>query len=182
MGKLLKVAKLGEKGEEILRKKAILVKDVKSKETQDLIDSMIETVQSLSGVGIAAPQVYESLRIFIIHSHPNVRYPNAPEFGPIAIINPEITNLSEEKEKDWEGCLSVPGIRGLVSRHRSLILEYTTREGENKKENFEGFLARIIQHETDHLEGCLFPDRVENEKDLINEKDYQEMITKKANA
>ena len=181
MGKL-KVAKLGEVGGEILRQKAIPVEDVKSKETQELIDSMIETMQDLSGVGIAAPQVSESLRIFIIHSRPNVRYPNAPEFGPVAIINPQITNLSEEKEKDWEGCLSVPGIRGLVLRHKSLTLEYITREGERKKENFEGFLSRIVQHETDHLEGCLFPDRVENEKDLINEKDYQEMIAKKANA
>jgi len=182
MGKLLKVAKLGETGEEILRQKAIPVEDVESGETQELIDSMTETMQDLSGVGIAAPQVHESLRIFIIHSHPNVRYPNAPEFGPVAIINPQITNLSEEKEKDWEGCLSVPGIRGLVPRHKSLTLEYVTREGERKKENFGGFLARIIQHETDHLEGCLFPDRVENERDLISEKDYQEMIAKKANA
>jgi len=182
MGKLLKVAKLGETGEEILRQKAIPVKDVKSGAIQELIDSMTETMQDLSGVGIAAPQVYKSLRVFIIHSHPGARYPDAPEFGPVAIINPQITNLSEEKEKDWEGCLSVPGVRGLVSRHKSLALEYVTREGERKKENFEGFLARIIQHETDHLEGCLFPDRVENGKDLINEKDYQEMIVKKANA
>lgn len=181
MGKL-KVAKLREIGEEILQQKATPVKDVKSGEIQELIDSMTETMQDLSGVGIAAPQVSKSLRIFVIHSHPNVRYPNAPEFGPIAIINPEITNLSEEKEKDWEGCLSVPGVRGFVPRHKTLTLEYVTREGERKKENFEGFLARIIQHETDHLEGCLFPDKVENEKDLINEKDYQEMIAKKTNA
>ena len=182
MGKLLKVAKLGETGEEILRQKAIPVKDVKSGEIQELIDSMTETMQDLSGVGIAAPQVSKSLRIFVIHSHPGVRYPNAPEFGPVAIINPEITNLSEEKEKDWEGCLSVPGIRGMVLCHKSLTLEYVTREGERKKENFGGFLARIIQHETDHLNGILFPDRVENEKDLISEKDYQEMVAKKANA
>jgi len=182
MSKPLKIVKLGEKGEEILRKKAAPVKNIKSKKTQELIDSMIETMESLSGVGIAAPQVSEPLRIFIIHSHPSDRYPNAKEFGPITVINPKITDLSRRKEKDREGCLSVPGARGFIPRHYSLVLDYTTKEGKRKKENFERFLARIIQHEVDHLEGYLFPDRVENKKDLIKEKDYQEMIAKRNNS
>jgi peptide deformylase len=173
----LKVAKLGEKaGEEVLRKKAVPVKDIKAKEIQELIDEMIKTMEGLSGVGIAAPQVFKSLRIFVIHSHLNARYPNAPKFGPLAVINPKISEPSEGMEKDWEGCLSIPGVRGLVPRHKSLVLEYTTRERENRKERFEGFLARIIQHETDHLDGILFIDKVENGKDLMREQEYQEMI------
>ncbi|MCZ6555911.1 MAG: peptide deformylase, partial [Candidatus Dadabacteria bacterium] len=117
MEKILEIAELGHP---ILREMAAQVKNLEDEEIQNFIDNLIATAIEANGVGIAAPQVYESKRIFIISSRPNERYPNAPEMEPTAIINPEILSFSKEKEKDWEGCLSIPGIRGLVPRHKSI--------------------------------------------------------------
>ena len=120
----------------------------------------------------------KSKRIFIISSRPNVRYPNAPEMEPTAIINPCILSFSEEKEKDWEGCLSIPGIRGLVPRHKSINVKYLTRDGQEVKREFSHFIARIFQHELDHLNGTVFLDRLQSNKDLVTEKEYQKLISK----
>jgi len=167
---LLQVTQLGHK---ILRKKAEQVINIRNIETQTLIDDLTATVMDVDGVGISAPQVYRSLRLFIMASHPNPRYPNAPKMKPTAIINPKILTHSKEKTKDWEGCLSVPGIRGLISRYSWVEVEYTTREEKSVKRKFKDFLARIFQHESDHLEGYLFVDRVESSKDFISEKEFQ---------
>lgn len=168
-GTLLQIAQLGIP---LLREKSSIVEKIKSKEIQTLIDDMVATVQEVDGVGIAAPQAYQSLRVFIIASHPNPRYPKAPRIKPFAVINPVLIEKSSEKEKDWEGCLSIPGIRGLVPRYTTLKIKYFTRAGKEKQLELKGFLARIFQHEYDHLEGKVFIDRLETTKDVISEKEY----------
>lgn len=174
MTKLLKIAELGE---DVLLKKAKPVKNVKNPENQRLIDEMIATLKHDNGVGLAAPQVFQSLRIIIVYSFPNPRYPHAPKFGPEAMINPRITKKSKSKEKGWEGCLSIPGYRGLVPRHTEITVEYFTRDGEKKIMKAKDFVARIIQHEVDHLDGKLcFLYWLENMKNLTTEKNWQKMI------
>lgn len=174
MGKILDIAELGNP---VLRERASQVENLEDEEVQNFIDDLIATAIEANGVGIAAPQVYEPRRIFIISSRPNVRYPNAPEMGPVAIINPEITSFSEEKEKDWEGCLSIPGIRGLVPRHRTIKVKYLTRDGKEAETEFSDFIARIFQHELDHLNGIVFLDRLESNKEIVTEKEYQKLMS-----
>ena len=167
-GKLLQVAHLGHPA---LRKKSKEVNDINELLLQVLINDLIATVMEVDGVGISAPQVYESVRLFILASHPNARYPYAPKMKPVAIINPKILKTSDKIVKDWEGCLSIPGLRGLIPRSQSIQVEYFTREGKKVKKIFTNFVARIFQHEYDHLEGKLFIDRVESSLDLISEKE-----------
>lgn len=176
MSTLLQIAQLGHP---VLRQKAKPVQKVKGKNVQLLIDDLVATVMDVNGVGIAAPQVYESVRIFIVASHPNPRYPNAPEMEPTPIINPIIVSHSKDIVKDWEGCLSIPGIRGLIPRFSQVNLEYTDRYGQKHEREFSDFIARIIQHEHDHLEGIVFLDRLESNRDIITDKEYQKLIAKK---
>lgn len=172
---LLKIAELGNP---ILRKNTKEV-DIINSEILKLMEDMKYTVRQVSGVGLAAPQVHQSRRIFIIASKPNKRYPNAPKMEPEAIINPIIQSISDEKVKDWEGCLSIPGIRGLVPRAKSIEVEYTNQDGEKVHKQFDDFIARIFQHEYDHIEGIVFLDRLETTKDLVTEKEYQRIIMDK---
>ena len=173
MARLLQIAELGHP---VLRKKALPVGDVRDDNIQKLIDDLIATVMEVNGVGIAAPQVYESYQIFIIASSPNLRYPNAPKMEPTAVINPRIISYSDEVIRDWEGCLSIPGIRGLVPRYRSIKVKYTTRDGKTEEKEFTDFIARIFQHEYDHLNGIVFLDRLESVRDIITEKEYRKLI------
>jgi len=154
------------------------IENIQDEAVQEFIDNLIETAIDSNGVGIAAPQVFEPYRIFIINSRPNPRYPSAPEMGPVAIINPQITSYSYEREKDWEGCLSIPGIRGLVSRHKSIRARYLSRDGRTEEREFTGFIARIFQHEYDHINGVVFLDRLESSKEVITEKEYQRLTMK----
>jgi peptide deformylase len=141
-----------------------------------LIDDMGETLRDANGVGIAAPQVYESVAIFIVASRPNPRYPDAPLMEPEVVINPEVVARSPELDKDWEGCLSIPGIRGYVPRHRRIRARYWTLEGHEVEREFTDFVARIFQHEDDHLRGVVFLDRLENSRDVVSEKEYQKQF------
>ena len=175
---MVKVLEIAELGQPVLREKALDIENVRDEAVQELIDNLIETAVASNGVGIAAPQVFEPYRIFIINSRPNPRYPRAPEMGPAAIINPEITSYSDEKEKDWEGCLSIPGIRGLVPRHKSILARYTTRDGDTEERAFTDFIARIFQHEYDHINGVVFLDRLESSLEVITEKEYQRLMMK----
>lgn len=172
--RLLKVAELGH---EILRKKAkaVDIQEITSPDFQDLLDDMIATLKDSSGVGIAAPQIYESKRIMVIHSSPSPRYPTAPNFGPEALINPRILKKSSNKVRGWEGCLSFPGIRGMVPRHESVEIEYTDRLGKKQKKSFRDLIARIFQHEYDHLEGVVFLDRIKG-KDIVTEKEFLKIM------
>lgn len=139
---------------------------------QSLIEDLLVTVAEVYGVGIAAPQVYEPLSLFIVASRPNPRYPHAPEMEPTVTINPEILWRSDETEKGWEGCLSIPGLRGLVPRHKRIGVRYLDRRGELIEAEYDGFLARVFQHEFDHLQGMVFVDRLETTLDLVTEKEY----------
>lgn len=175
MSELLPIIQLGNP---TLRQTASLVENVHDVSVQQLIDDLIATVAQANGVGIASPQVAQSYRLFIVASRPNLRYPNAPEMEPTAMINPTIVAHSTEMIKDWEGCLSVPGIRGLVPRYQAIEVEYTDRYGKLQKQELTDFVARIFQHEFDHLNGVIFVDRVENTLDMITEQEYQKNVVK----
>ncbi len=170
------ILELTELGNPILREVAKEVSDVADDEVQKLIDDMLVTVTDANGVGLAAPQVDSSLRIFVMASYPNPRYPDAPEIEPYAVVNPEIISESEEIEEDWEGCLSIPGIRGIVPRHKEIKVKYLDRYGKEKTEVINDFLARVFQHEFDHLEGVVFLDRLENSMDIITDKEYMKLF------
>ena len=173
---LLQIAELGQP---VIRKKASRVKKIDDPLIGQLIDDLTATVKEVDGVGIAAPQVYKSLQLFILASHPNKRYPKAPKMKPHAVINPKIISYSQKTEKGWEGCLSIPGIRGLVPRHESIEVEYSTREGGKTRKRFKGFVAKIFQHEFDHIQGTVFLDRLDSSKDIITEKEYQRALRSK---
>ena len=175
MPTLLQISQLGNP---ILREKANKIEKI-DKDIKSLVEDMMATMAEASGVGIAAPQVYRSERTFIVASKPNARYPEAPFREAFAVINPEIIATSEEIVKDWEGCLSVPQMRGLVPRHQTIKVKYLNIQGEEIEEEMSGFLARIFQHEFDHLEGIMFLDRVEDNKELISDKEYQKMMAEK---
>ncbi|WP_375341107.1 peptide deformylase [Okeania sp. SIO2B3] len=175
---VLQVAHLGN---EILRYQAQPINNIWDKNLQELIDNLIVTIIETNGVGIAAPQVSISDRLFIVASRPNLRYPNAPKMEPTAMINPKLISYSEDRIKGWEGCLSVPGIRGLVPRYRVINVEYTNREGKLERQELTDFVARIFQHEYDHLEGLVFLDRVESSTDLMTEDEYQKQIIQSRN-
>jgi peptide deformylase len=163
------IAKLGEP---ILRQKAKKVKNIDASKIQNIIKHMRKCVKESKGVGLAAPQVFHSYQILIISSYPNERYPNAPLMKDEVMINPKIINKSKKKIKDWEGCLSIPGIRALVPRHIKIHVQYTSAKGELKTVIFKDFIARVFQHEYDHLKGKVYLDQVENNQDIISEELY----------
>ena len=155
---ILKVARMGHP---VLRQKARPIDraDLRSPVVQKLIDDMIETMIEYHGVGLAAPQIHEGLRLFVAtldHDNESSESPSAP----IAIINPEITPVGVAIEEDWEGCLSIPDIRGLVPRAAEIKLRAWSRDGERLELTARHYAARVIQHETDHLDGILFFDRM----------------------
>jgi peptide deformylase len=165
---ILKVARMGHP---VLRARAQPLEpaDIKSPRIQQLIDDMFETMQEYQGVGLAAPQVHEGLRLFVAGFPPR---PGGDEDDDdeeegeddrvplMAIINPEIAIIGNDTADDWEGCLSIPEIRGRVTRAREIKVKAYDRRGGRIELNVRGFTARVIQHETDHLDGVLFFDRM----------------------
>ena len=154
---------IAQLGQPILRRKAERVEQLDD-QVQSLIDDLFATSESANGAGIAAPQIFESQRVFILSIKPTPRYPNAPDLPPMAVINPEILWQSDEVQKDWEGCLSVPGIRGQVPRPTAIRVRYMDRSGETIEQELEGFAARVFLHENDHLEGMTWLDHVEDNR------------------
>lgn len=175
MAKLRQIAQLGH---EVLRQQAEPVHNFDDQKIIDVIDDMLMTLSESNGVGIAAPQIYESYQIVIIASRPTPRYPDAPLMEPTLMINPEFQALSPDREKDWEGCLSIPGIRALVPRYSQIRVSYSDRQGQLQEQDLSGFVARVFQHEYDHLEGKVYLDRVENNGDIISEQEFQKLISK----
>lgn len=163
---------IAQLGQPVLRGVARKIADPTDPAVQALVDDLLVTVADADGVGIAAPQVFEPCALFIVASRPNPRYPHAPEMTPTVMINPEIIWKSDETEKSWEGCLSIPGLRGLVPRHRRIGVRYLTLSGEQREEEYDGFIARVFQHEFDHLQGMVFIDRVESSREMVTEKEY----------
>ncbi|MEO1621119.1 MAG: peptide deformylase [Cyanobacteria bacterium J06632_3] len=173
MAERLKVAELGNP---VLRSHTTPITDIHDPAIQTLIDNLIYTATEANGVGIAAPQVSQSLRLFIVASRPTLRYMDAPVMAPTAMINPQILAKSDERVLGWEGCLSVPGIRGQVWRAKEVEVEYMDRHGDAQRKVFTDFVARIVQHEFDHISGKVFLDRVESTTDLMSEAEYHSRV------
>jgi peptide deformylase len=152
---ILKVARMGHP---VLRQRTRLADkhEIRSVEFQKLIDDMMETMDEYAGIGLAAPQVHQSVRLFVAILDAE----GQGEGEPIALINPEITMLSSELIEGWEGCLSIPDIRGRVPRSPHVKVSALNRDGKRIEIEARNFPARVIQHETDHLDGVLFFDRM----------------------
>lgn len=176
--KPLKIAQLGNP---VLRNVSGNVEKFDLKTLQRLIDNLIYTLNFYNGVGLAAPQVNHPIRLCIIASHPNPRYPDAPTMEPTPMINPQIRPTSTETVKDYEGCLSIPGIRAAVPRYSGVRVSYSDRYGQATVKNYSGFIARIIQHECDHLDGLVFLDRTVSSMDIITEIEYQKLLHSRKN-
>ena len=131
-------------------------------ELENLLADMRDTMQSLNGAGLAAPQIGVGARVVIFGMDHNPRYPDAEAVPYTVLINPVLTALSEEMEEGWEGCLSVPGMRGLVPRYRHLRYRGVDERGQPISRDVEGFHARVVQHEVDHLDGILYPRRIQD--------------------
>ena len=173
MATRLAIAQLGDP---VLRQRAEPIQNVREPWVQTLIDNLLKTLYQSKGVGIAAPQVSSAHQLLVIASYPNARYPHAPTMQPVVLINPRLVSHSEERVKDWEGCLSVPGIRGLVPRYTKIEVEYCDRQGTVQGQVFTDFVARIFQHEFDPLNGQVFLDHVESARDMMTEQEYLKRI------
>lgn len=173
---ILKVARMGHP---VLRTKTKTVpqSEIAGAAIQALIDNMIGTMIEYNGAGLAAPQVREGLRIFVAQlvddeeegeqgEEKAGKRKSAAEPGVIVIINPEITPVGRHTVEDWEGCLSIPDVRGLVPRHRDIKVRGFDREGQRIEIEASGYMARVMQHETDHLDGVLFLDRMKTLQSL----------------
>ena len=174
---LLKIARLGHP---VLRRVAAPVEksEIKTSDFNQFIDDMIDTMREADGVGLAAPQVYKSQRIAVIEvKGPHPRYPDQPEVPLTVLINPMIVSHSTETEEDWEGCLSIPDLRGRVPRWASLELSALDRNGEPTHLRAGGFFARVIQHELDHLDGVIFLDRMDDLQSLTHLREFQKHWT-----
>ncbi len=145
---------------------------IRSPQFQRLIDDMFDTMREYQGVGLAAPQVHESLRLFVCgfapspHDEEDERVPDEDRVPLMALVNPEITPVGADLTEDWEGCLSIPDIRGRVPRARQITVRGYDRGGKRIELRVSGFTARVVQHETDHLDGVLFFDRMRSFESL----------------
>ena len=162
---ILKVARLGQP---IVRHVALPVppEEITSAPIQRFIDDLIETMYEYDGVGLAATQVHVDQQIAVLASHPTPRYPDAADTPLMVIINPHLTPVGDGIEEDWEGCLSVPDLRGQVPRYRQITLEAYDRAGQIKRFTAKDFHARVIQHECDHLMGKVYLDRMTSMESL----------------
>jgi peptide deformylase len=147
-------------GHPVLRQKAQPVERLASPELRELVQDMKDTMAALNGAGLAAPQIGVSQRVVIFGVDKNPRYPDAEEVPFTVLVNPRITLLTREVEEGWEGCLSVPGMRGVVPRYTKLRYTGFDHEGHPIDRVAEGFHARVVQHECDHLDGILYPQRM----------------------
>ncbi len=147
-------------GDERLLRVAQPVQHFNTPELNALIEDLFETMRAVKGAGLAAPQIGVDLQLVIFGFGTNQRYPDAPPVPETVLINPTITPLSNDEEEDWEGCLSVPGLRGVVPRFARIRYEGFDPYGQHFEREVEGFHARVVQHECDHLIGKLYPMRI----------------------
>ena len=163
-------------GHPVLRERARALdrSDLKSAVVQRLIDDMIDTMHEYQGVGLAAPQVHEGVRLFVglLEADPG------PKSAAIVAINPEIVPNADAREEGWEGCLSIPGIRGMVPRYLDITLKALDRDGRPFEMQLRKFAARVAQHETDHLDGVLFFDRMTSMASLTYLEEYSRYHSK----
>lgn len=163
-------------GAPVLRQTAAVVETISAPQVRSIAEALFETLAGTSGVGLAAPQIGESIRMLVVASRPTPRYPGAPQMESTLMINPVFKVLSAEKEKDWEGCLSIPGIRAQVPRYPLITVNYQDLQGNRQALELAGFVARVFQHEYDHLEGLVYLDRVEDNRDIISEQEFQNLL------
>ncbi|ABS63682.1 peptide deformylase [Parvibaculum lavamentivorans DS-1] len=181
------IRKIARMGHPVLRGIARPVPDPTAPEVKALVRDMIETMIDANGAGLAAPQVYEPWRIVVFQA-PESRLPEGVDeteafdhTAPLTVlINPEVEILTEEMEKGWEGCLSVPGLRGSVPRHTELRYRGYGLNGELIERRARGFHARVIQHECDHLDGILYPQRMDDLAELIFESEARAWLAARA--
>ena len=147
-------------GDPRLWQKSLPVAQFNSRELNELLQDMRDTMAHLNGAGLAAPQIGVQLRVVIFGVTANPRYPGIEPVPDTVLINPQLTPLSDEMEEGWEGCLSVPGLRGWVPRVRRLRYAGFDERGQRFEREVEGFHARVVQHEVDHLDGILYPMRI----------------------
>ena len=174
---ILKVARMGHP---VLRRRAREVGkgELLEPSIQKFIDDMIDTMHEYHGVGLAAPQVHEGLRIFVAAINPGDEDPLPPDADPMVFVNPVITPAGQDLYEDWEGCLSIPDLRGRVPRVRAITVTALDRTGSTFQLPSTDFPARVIQHETDHLDGVLFLDRMRDFGTLSFLDEYQRYWTK----
>ncbi|TDY02969.1 peptide deformylase [Thiohalophilus thiocyanatoxydans] len=149
-------------GHPLLQQVAGPVSEFNTPELDDLVADMLDTMQALDGAGLAAPQIGVSQRVVIFEVAANPRYPEVESVPRTILINPVITRMDEEREVGWEGCLSVPGMRGLVPRYTRIRYSGLDPAGTPIEREVSGFHARVVQHEVDHLDGILYPQRMED--------------------
>jgi len=170
---ILKVARMGHP---VLRERAkpLDKSDLRKPLVQKLIDDMIETMHEYHGVGLAAPQVHEGVRLFValLDDDPDAKS------EAMVIVNPEIVGQSEAREEGWEGCLSIPDIRGMVPRLTDIVVKALDRDGRPLELRLKQFSARVAQHETDHLDGILFFDRMKSMETLTYLDEYSKYWAK----
>ena len=147
-------------GDPRLLEKSQPVESFGTPELGALLADMRDTMAHLNGAGLAAPQIGVGLRVVIFGVKSNPRYPHVEEVPDTVLINPELEPIGGEMDEDWEGCLSVPGMRGMVPRHQRLRYAGFDEQGRRFERTVEGFHARVVQHECDHLEGILYPMRI----------------------
>ncbi len=167
-----KVCDIVQLGNPLLRQTAQKVTDTAAPQVEQTIVDMLATLAVSNGVGIAAPQIGISLAIIIIASRPTPRYPNAPDMPPVVMINPGYEIIEHTRKKDWEGCLSIPGIRALVPRYQAIKVSFQSPQMTANTLELSDFPARVFQHEFDHLSGNVYLDRVENNVDIITESEF----------
>jgi len=147
-------------GDPRLWQKSVPLTKFDSPELTELLQDMRDTMAHLNGAGLAAPQIGVGLRVVIFGVRGNPRYPDVEEVPDTVLINPTLTPLSDEMEEGWEGCLSVPGMRGWVPRYTRLKYAGYDQHGKRFVREVSGFHARVVQHEVDHLDGVLYPMRI----------------------
>jgi peptide deformylase len=148
--------------------------ELRSPEFRRLVADMVDTMHEYGGIGLAAPQIHEPLQLAIIELEPDSdRYPDMGKQALSVYVNPVITVLDPKEQAFWEGCLSVPELRGLVHRPRKIRVDYWDAEGNDQSVVAEGFLATVFQHELDHLAGKLFVDRIQDPRNLAFLEEYE---------
>ncbi len=177
---VLKIAKLGNP---VLRKisEKVAVEELSTPSIQTFIDDLVETMRVEDGVGLAAPQVSVSKQIIAVGSETNSRYPDAPVLPLLVLVNPVFTFLSNETEVGWEGCLSLDNLRGKVRRSCRVSVKGLDRNGKPITLDAEGFLAVVLQHEIDHLNGKVFLDRMDDFSTLTHLHEFEKFWIKKEN-
>jgi peptide deformylase len=169
------IRKIATIGHPVLRQRSreVTREELASPDTQRFIDDLIETMRDASGAGLAAPQVYEPIRIVAVEVKKNARYPYKPDIPLTVLVNPVLEPLTEETFDNYEGCLSVPNLRGVVARFTQVRLTAWDRHGNPVNSVIKGLSAGTFQHECDHLDGMIFVDRVKDTRTLATWTDFE---------